>query len=151
MTTPHTSGAADLSALFREALAWGMTYGPEIPLHQWADMRESMVKQYTDRALAAGQAVAPTEPTSDELRAIAREARNSSGSASDDCGPAAYVLYGWRAAMSKVAPPAMDGEDAEDAARWRMLPAFFEEYQIDAMKLYRDIDAARAAQKESKP
>lgn len=29
----------------------------------------------------------------------------------------------------------------EDAARWQALPAFFEEYQIDAMKLYRDIDA----------
>jgi hypothetical protein len=34
------------------------------------------------------------------------------------------------------------GADAKDAARWRMLPAFFEEYQIDAMKLYRDIDAS---------
>ena len=33
-------------------------------------------------------------------------------------------------------------EYAEDAARWQALPAFFEEYQIDAMKLYRDIDAA---------
>lgn len=37
------------------------------------------------------------------------------------------------------------GVDAEDAARWRMLPAFFEKYQIDAMKLYRDIDSAMAA------
>ena len=33
----------------------------------------------------------------------------------------------------------------EDAARWQALPAFFEEYQIDAMKLYRDIDAYLAA------
>lgn len=41
--------------------------------------------------------------------------------------------------------------DAVDAARWNMLPAFFEEYQIDAMKLYRDIDAALAAQREVKP
>ena len=42
------------------------------------------------------------EPTPDELRAIvrkARKARDSSGSASDDCGSAAYVLYGWRAAI----------------------------------------------------
>lgn len=36
-------------------------------------------------------------------------------------------------------------EYAEDAARWQALPAFFEEYQIDAMKLYRDIDAYLAA------
>lgn len=42
-----------LQALFREALAWGMTYGPEIPAHQWDEMRESMVKQYTDRAARA--------------------------------------------------------------------------------------------------
>ncbi|MEM5429366.1 hypothetical protein [Cupriavidus oxalaticus] len=34
------------------------------------------------------------------------------------------------------------GADARDAARWRMLPAFFEEYQINALKLLRDIDAA---------
>jgi len=34
-----------------------------------------------------------------------------------------------------------------DAERWRMLSAYFYEYQIDAMKLYRDIDAAIAQQK----
>lgn len=39
-----------------------------------------------------------TDPSPDQLRAIARTARNSSGSASDDCGPLAYVLHGWRAA-----------------------------------------------------
>lgn len=33
-----------------------------------------------------------------------------------------------------------------DAARWRMLPAFIEQYQIDYVELLRDIDAARAAQ-----
>lgn len=38
------------------------------------------------------------DPSPDRLRAIARTARNSSGSASDDCGPLAYVLHGWRAA-----------------------------------------------------
>lgn len=39
-------------------------------------------------------------------------------------------------------PPAQAADSVlEDAARWRALPAFFEEYQIDAMKLYRDIDA----------
>lgn len=38
------------------------------------------------------------DPSPDQLRAIARTARNSSGSASDDCGPLAYVLHGWRAA-----------------------------------------------------
>lgn len=39
------------------------------------------------------------DPSPDQLRAIARTARNSSGSASDDCGPLAYVLHGWRAAV----------------------------------------------------
>lgn len=36
-------------------------------------------------------------------------------------------------------------QDVQDAARWRMLPAFFEEYQINALKLLRDIDAAMSA------
>ena len=41
---------AILSELFREALAWGMAYGPEIPAQQWDQMRESMVNQYVSRA-----------------------------------------------------------------------------------------------------
>ena len=41
--------------------------------------------------------------------------------------------------------PAQAASGQEDAARWQALPAFFEEYQIDAMKLYRDIDAYLAA------
>jgi hypothetical protein len=52
---------AGLPTLFREALAWGMTYGPEIPAHQWDEMRESMVKQYTERA-SHGQAPAQAAP-----------------------------------------------------------------------------------------
>ena len=40
-----------------------------------------------------------------------------------------------------TAQPAPEPSALEDAARWQALPAFFEEYQIDAMKLYRDIDA----------
>jgi hypothetical protein len=43
------------------------------------------------------------------------------------------------------AQPAPADSVLEDAARWQALPAFFEEYQIDAMKLYRDIDAYLAA------
>ena len=44
---------------------------------------------------------------------------------------------------SLAPPPPTQAADSvlEDAARWQALPAFFEEYQIDAMKLYRDIDA----------
>lgn len=51
-----------LPALFREALAWGMTYGPEIPAHQWDEMRESMVKQYADRAMRAAQPAGAQQP-----------------------------------------------------------------------------------------
>ena len=43
---------AGLPTLFREALAWGMTYGPEIPAHQWDEMRESMVEKFTARSQA---------------------------------------------------------------------------------------------------
>ena len=35
--------------------------------------------------------------------------------------------------------------DAKNAARWRMLPAFLEKYQIEYVGLIRDIDAALAA------
>jgi hypothetical protein len=57
-------------------------------------------------------------------------------------------------ALEEAQPAAQEPGDAKDAARWRMLPAFFEEYQINAMKLYRDIDEALAAQpaaQEPKP
>jgi hypothetical protein len=42
---------------------------------------------------------------------------------------------------------AVPSDVVRDAERWRMLSAYFYEYQIDAMKLYRDIDAAIAQQK----
>ncbi len=57
---PQGVAYAELPDLFREALAWGMTYGPEIPAHQWEEMRESMVKQYTERA-SHGKAPAAQE------------------------------------------------------------------------------------------
>lgn len=64
----------ELGALFREALAWGMAYGPAIPAHQWDDMRESMVSQYVSRAALAAQApqpgyvLVPVEPEQKYLR-----------------------------------------------------------------------------------
>ncbi|MDR6216232.1 hypothetical protein [Paracidovorax wautersii] len=45
-----------LVALFREALAWGMAYGPAIPAHQWDEMRD------TQAALLADRAAAPQAP-----------------------------------------------------------------------------------------
>jgi len=62
---PAQPGQEGLPALFREALAWGMVYGPEIPAHQWDEMRESMVKQYADRAARA----APQPATADAVDA----------------------------------------------------------------------------------
>lgn len=43
------------AALFREALAFGLAYGPEIPPHQWDEMREEKVTQLLSR-LATPQA-----------------------------------------------------------------------------------------------
>ena len=57
-------------------------------------------------------------------------------------------------AAAAAAVPAAQAADSvmEDAARWQALPAFFEEYQIDALKLYRDIDAyLAAARKQGAP
>lgn len=67
---------AELPALFREALAWGMTYGPEIPAHQWDEMRESMVKHYTDRA-SRGQA--PAVYTQEQIAVIKAAAVEANG------------------------------------------------------------------------
>lgn len=64
----------------------------------------------------------PPEPSNDDIRAIAREARNRSGSASDDCGPSGYVLAGWKAAVSALShAPSIDDlcariKAADDAA-----------------------------------
>lgn len=74
---PQGVAYAELPKLFREALAWGMTYGPAIPAHQWDEMRESMVKQYTERASngqapAAGAVAGPR--SADEL---ARDLKNA--------------------------------------------------------------------------
>ena len=98
-------------------------------------------------ALAAGQAVAPAEPEWWRKRADEIELQVALTGSRDAmrCYTDMRTLL---QSATRPAPPAMDGGDAEDAKRWRMLPAFFEEYQIDAMKLYRDIDAARAAKKE---
>lgn len=84
---------------------------------------------------AAPQGVAYAElpePTPDELRAIARKARDSSGSASDDCGSAAYVLYGWRAAIRAThgqAPATQQAGEVSESieqlavARYKVVPA----------------------------
>ena len=46
------------------------------------------------------------------------------------------VYEGWKH------PPAAQSADAVDAKRWRMLPAFLEEFQIDYVGLVKAIDAA---------
>jgi hypothetical protein len=48
----------DAAALFREALAFGLAYGPEIPAHQWDEMREEKVAQLVTR-LATPPAAQP--------------------------------------------------------------------------------------------
>lgn len=84
----------------------------ECATYLWGEVDKDDLPDATDAAMEdvegrgptpqAGAESYPAEPTPDELRAIAREARNSSGSASDDCGPAAYVLHGWRAATAAL-------------------------------------------------
>lgn len=69
-----------------------------------------------------------TDPSPDQLRAIARTARNSSGSASDDCGALAYVLHGWRAAAiafrAQQAALVEAQQPAQSAAAIRALDAY---------------------------
>lgn len=89
MTTTYTITAAQRDSLLASRL-------------QHLDRGDSGAAKALDWALTMLPDCAPSaaEPTPDHVRQIACEARNSSGSASDDCGPSAYVLAGWRAALA---------------------------------------------------
>ena len=50
------------AALFREALAFGLAYGPEIPVHQWDEMREEKVAQLVARLATPPAAQPEQEP-----------------------------------------------------------------------------------------
>jgi hypothetical protein len=62
--------------------------------------------------------------------------------------------HGWKPLYLSPHPPADKAQpdyqrmfteavdDAKDAVRWRMLPGFLEEHQINYLRLLRDIDAA---------
>jgi hypothetical protein len=52
----------DAAALFREALAFGLAYGPEIPAHQWDEMREEKVTQLVARLTTPPAAPVPLTP-----------------------------------------------------------------------------------------
>ncbi len=68
----HQSNAL---ALFREALAFGLVYGPEIPGHQWDEMREEKAKELVAR-LAPLQHGAPAPAAVGE---VTRYGLDSSG------------------------------------------------------------------------
>lgn len=58
-----TNVAVDAVALdqFNEAIAWGATYFPEIPKHQWNEMRSAQAKLFVERLAARQQPVADHE------------------------------------------------------------------------------------------
>jgi hypothetical protein len=66
---PNGTGTWDRVTLFREALAWGMTYGPQIPAHQWDAMRETMVAQFVARTHPAPQQAVPAYQRALDIRA----------------------------------------------------------------------------------
>ena len=41
----------EVEQVLREALAWGATYGPVIPKHQWDELRNRLVDQFSSRLL----------------------------------------------------------------------------------------------------
>jgi hypothetical protein len=105
MNTPTTQ-AAGLSQFIPEPY-----YGPDTQVDD--DCEGAWTRAQVVEAIRAALAARPTQaadPTPDQLRQMVREARNSSGNASDDCGPVAYVLHGWRAALAAQAVPAVDVE-----------------------------------------
>jgi hypothetical protein len=46
----HAYEGEPLFALFKEALAWGMVYGPVISPNQWDEMRDTQAQQFALRA-----------------------------------------------------------------------------------------------------
>lgn len=46
----NTKAPVELVALFKEALSWGMTYGPVLVPEQWAAMRDSQSSNFAKRA-----------------------------------------------------------------------------------------------------
>lgn len=57
----QTQETVAMFQLFREAIAWGMVYGPEIPKHQWDEMRDSMCGQFVARTTPPNQQAAHTD------------------------------------------------------------------------------------------
>ncbi len=62
-TTPPAPEVDTVATVLREALVWGMTYGPTLSGWQWGEMREQMVKQFAARINSA----ADSRGTDDEL------------------------------------------------------------------------------------
>lgn len=86
-------------------------------------------------AAPAGWKLVPIEPSVDQ-EWEGKEASSRVSTMAEAC-----KIYKAMLAAAPTPPAQAADSVLEDAARWRALPAFFEEYQIDAMKLYRDIDA----------
>jgi hypothetical protein len=61
----HLERACDAASLFREALGFGLVYGPLIPAHQWNEMREEKVAQ-----LVARLATPPAQPAPAKIGTI---------------------------------------------------------------------------------
>ena len=57
MSAQNMPGPSEaLADLFREALAFGLVYGPEIPPHQWDELRDEKARQLAERAAAIAKA-----------------------------------------------------------------------------------------------
>lgn len=64
LATPVVRGEpSELQALFKEALAFGLVYGPVIPSHQWDEMRDTKAKQLAERATPVVQGDSDREET----------------------------------------------------------------------------------------
>ena len=112
--------AAILPELFREALAWGMTYGPEIPAHQWDQMRESMVNQYVSRA---ARAPAESVPAVSDLPPLPDPDLRDVGTKPQEIKE---FLKGYATEYARTAIAARAPADSmqEDAALWHWLAEY---------------------------
>lgn len=160
MTTPHTSGAADLPEALNHAAFLESIFITEVITATYARLIAAELRRL--HALAAGQAVAPVTPVPRWDEMIRQQFPDMLPKEWTDTLIQRYMARELDALRAtRPAPPAMDGAGGEDGDRYRWLrrwkgqehePPFTVQHETDGTLWGGDldaaIDAARAAQKE---
>ncbi|HET8685552.1 MAG TPA: hypothetical protein VFM18_02670 [Methanosarcina sp.] len=58
----------EIVKLFREALAWGMVYGPVLSVEQWDEMREEKAEEYAHQIISSEENLTPKSDLLEKTR-----------------------------------------------------------------------------------